>query len=156
MKGAPERIIEKCSKIVVGSQEETLTEEWLAKYEEAYKTLGGYGERVLGFCALKLPTDQFPIGFQFEGDNEENVNFPLNDLKFCGLMSMIDPARAAVPNALAKCKQAGIKVMMVTGDRPITAKAIGRPVGIISVGTRLSRKLPRKRAFSCSRSISEK
>ena len=48
MKGAPERIIQKCSKIVIGSQEETLNEEWMAKYEEAYKTLGGYGERVLG------------------------------------------------------------------------------------------------------------
>jgi len=145
MKGAPERIIEKCSKIVVGSQEETLTEEWLAKYEEAYKTLGGYGERVLGFCALKLPTDQFPIGFQFEGDNEENVNFPLNDLKFCGLMSMIDPARAAVPNALAKCKQAGIKVMMVTGDHPITAKAIAKNVGIISANSETTGDVARRK-----------
>ncbi|CBY31018.1 unnamed protein product [Oikopleura dioica] len=45
---------------------------------------------------------------------------------------MIDPPRAAVPDAVAKCRSAGIKVIMVTGDHPITAKAIARSVGIIS------------------------
>ena len=47
-------------------------------------------------------------------------------------MSMIDPPRAAVPDAVAKCRSAGIKVIMVTGDHPITAKAIAESVGIIS------------------------
>lgn len=51
-----------------------------------------------------------------------------------GLMSMIDPPRAAVPDAVAKCRSAGIKVIMVTGDHPITAKAIAKSVGIISEG----------------------
>merc|ERR1712223_2367126 len=45
---------------------------------------------------------------------------------------MIDPPRAAVPDAVSKCRSAGIKVIMVTGDHPITAKAIARSVGIIS------------------------
>jgi sodium/potassium-transporting ATPase subunit alpha len=49
-------------------------------------------------------------------------------------MSMIDPPRAAVPDAVAKCRYAGIKVIMVTGDHPITAKAIAKSVGIISEG----------------------
>lgn len=49
-------------------------------------------------------------------------------------MSMIDPPRAAVPDAVSKCRSAGIKVIMVTGDHPITAKAIARGVGIISEG----------------------
>src|SRR5271165_5099194 len=47
-------------------------------------------------------------------------------------MSMIDPPHAAVPDAVAKCRSAGIKVIMVTGDHPITAKAIARAVGIFS------------------------
>merc|ERR1719348_412012 len=47
---------------------------------------------------------------------------------------MIDPPRAAVPDAVSKCRSAGIKVIMVTGDHPITAKAIARSVGIISDG----------------------
>ena len=47
---------------------------------------------------------------------------------------MIDPPRAAVPDAVSKCRSAGIKVIMVTGDHPITAKAIAKSVGIISEG----------------------
>lgn len=49
---------------------------------------------------------------------------------------MIDPPRAAVPDAVGKCRSAGIKVIMVTGDHPITAKAIAKGVGIISEGSK--------------------
>jgi len=80
-----------------------------------------------------LPADKFPKGFAF---NADDVNFPLSGLRFVGLMSMIDPPRAAVPDAVAKCRSAGIKVIMVTGDHPITAQAIARSVGIISEGKR--------------------
>ncbi|KFO75001.1 Sodium/potassium-transporting ATPase subunit alpha-2, partial [Cuculus canorus] len=84
-----------------------------------------------GFCHLYLPPDKFPRGFRFDADE---VNFPTTDLCFVGLMSMIDPPRAAVPDAVGKCRSAGIKVIMVTGDHPITAKAIAKGVGIISEG----------------------
>merc|ERR1740122_67746 len=57
-------------------------------------------------------------------------------LRFSGLISMIDPPRAAVPDAVSKCRSAGIKVIMVTGDHPITAKAIAKSVGIISEGNK--------------------
>nr|BAC05228.1 unnamed protein product [Homo sapiens] len=59
----------------------------------------------------------------------------MDNLCFVGLISMIDPPRAAVPDAVSKCRSAGIKVIMVTGDHPITAKAIAKGVGIISEGT---------------------
>merc|ERR1719422_2208945 len=78
-----------------------------------------------------LPADKYPIGYPFDA---EDVNFPLEGLRFVGLMSMIDPPRAAVPDAVSKCRSAGIKVIMVTGDHPITAKAIAKSVGIISDG----------------------
>merc|ERR1719369_716484 len=80
---------------------------------------------------MNLPDDQFAEGFAFD---TEEVNFPTENLCFVGLMSMIDPPRAAVPDAVAKCRSAGIKVIMVTGDHPITAKAIAKSVGIISEG----------------------
>merc|ERR1712066_915771 len=95
--------------------------------------LGGLGERVLGFCDFQLPTDKYPAGFPF---NPDEVNFPLEGFRFVGLISMIDPPRAAVPDAVSKCRSAGIKVIMVTGDHPITAAAIARSVGIISEGTK--------------------
>jgi len=86
----------------------------------------------LGFCHYYLPEDQYPADYEFCAD--EPVNFPLDNLCFVGLMSMIDPPRAAVPDAVSKCRSAGIKVIMVTGDHPITAKAIAKGVGIISEG----------------------
>lgn len=59
-------------------------------------------------------------------------------------MSMIDPPRAAVPDAVRLCRSAGIRVVMVTGDHPITAKAIARSVGIISPGDhKIGLKQPR-------------
>jgi len=132
MKGAPERIVDRCSTIIVDGRELPLTEEWKNAFETAYMELGGLGERVLGFCDYMLPADKYPNGYPFDA---EDVNFPLEGLRFVGLMSMIDPPRAAVPDAVAKCRSAGIKVIMVTGDHPITAKAIARSVGIISDGT---------------------
>ncbi|XP_031438332.1 sodium/potassium-transporting ATPase subunit alpha-1b [Clupea harengus] len=131
MKGAPERILDRCSTIMVQGKEQEMDDEMRDSFQNAYLELGGLGERVLGFCHLNLPDDQFPKGFQFD---TEEVNFPTENLCFVGLMSMIDPPRAAVPDAVGKCRSAGIKVIMVTGDHPITAKAIAKGVGIISEG----------------------
>ncbi|OXB68905.1 hypothetical protein ASZ78_005342 [Callipepla squamata] len=131
MKGAPERILDRCDSILIHGKVQPLDEEMKDSFQNAYLELGGLGERVLGFCHLALPDDQFPEGFQFDTDE---VNFPVEKLCFVGLMSMIDPPRAAVPDAVGKCRSAGIKVIMVTGDHPITAKAIAKGVGIISEG----------------------
>merc|ERR1711962_1869313 len=131
MKGAPERILDRCSTIIIDGTERPLTQEWKDAFNTAYMELGGYGERVLGFCDYVMPLDKFPVGYPFDPEEE---NFPLEGLRFVGLMSMIDPPRAAVPDAVVKCRSAGIKVIMVTGDHPITAKAIARSVGIISDG----------------------
>lgn len=60
-----------------------------------------------GFCHYYLPEEQFPKGFAFDCDD---VNFTTDNLCFVGLMSMIDPPRAAVPDAVGKCRSAGIKV----------------------------------------------
>ncbi|XP_076838512.1 sodium/potassium-transporting ATPase subunit alpha-1-like [Brachyhypopomus gauderio] len=132
MKGAPERILDRCSTIMIQGKEQPLDDEMKDAFQNAYMTLGGLGERVLGFCHFNLPDHQFPMGFAFDTDE---INFPTENLCFLGLMSMIDPPRAAVPDAVAKCRTAGIKVIMVTGDHPITAKAIAKGVGIISEGS---------------------
>ena len=131
MKGAPERILERCTSIVIDGTDRPMTEEWKQAFNQAYMQLGGLGERVLGFCDFMLDAKEYPQGYAFDPDE---VNFPLDGLRFVGLMSMIDPPRAAVPDAVSKCRSAGIKVIMVTGDHPITAKAIAKSVGIISEG----------------------
>jgi sodium/potassium-transporting ATPase subunit alpha len=129
MKGAPETVLEKCSKILVHGCEHELNTYWKEEFNKAYLELGGLGERVLGFCDMRLDPKKYPRGYKFDADE---VNFPITNLRFLGLMSMIDPPRAAVPDAVEKCRSAGIKVIMVTGDHPITAKAIAKGVGIIS------------------------
>uniref|UniRef100_A0A8C4KUJ3 Sodium/potassium-transporting ATPase subunit alpha n=1 Tax=Equus asinus TaxID=9793 RepID=A0A8C4KUJ3_EQUAS len=132
MKGAPERVLEKCSTIMVNGQEQPLDDSTAEAFHTAYMELGGLGERVLGFCHLYLPADKFPETYSFDVDT---VNFPTSNLCFVGLLSMIDPPRSTVPDAVTKCRSAGIKVIMVTGDHPITAKAIAKSVGIISANS---------------------
>ncbi|CAD5215636.1 unnamed protein product [Bursaphelenchus okinawaensis] len=132
MKGAPERVLEKCSTIMLKDGEVEMTDDMKKRFNDAYLELGGLGERVLGFCDYRLDSSKYPKSFNF---NVEDVNFPIANYRFVGLMSMIDPPRAAVPDAVAKCRSAGIKVVMVTGDHPITAKAIAKSVGIISEGS---------------------
>ena len=129
MKGAPERIMERCSSIYIDGSDLELTDFWKAQFNNSYLELGGLGERVLGFCDIRLDPKKYPRGFKFDPDE---CNFQIDNLRFLGLQSMIDPPRAAVPDAVEKCRSAGIKVIMVTGDHPITAKAIAKGVGIIS------------------------
>ncbi|PAV75993.1 hypothetical protein WR25_00405 [Diploscapter pachys] len=131
MKGAPERILKVCSTVLVDGKEVLTDKKFEKKFMEAYESLGGFGERVLGFCDLELNEAQFPVGYDFD---TEKINFPLKNLRFLGLIAMIDPPRPGVPEAVRLCQEAGIKVVMVTGDHPITAKAIAEQVHIIEEG----------------------
>jgi sodium/potassium-transporting ATPase subunit alpha len=99
------------------------------KFVKNYTNFCQMGERVFGFCERRLPASQFPYGFPFDTDD---INFPIRDLCFLGMISLVDPLRPGVNDAVAKCRLAGIKVIMFTGDNPITAKAVARSVGIIS------------------------
>ncbi|XP_017072978.2 sodium/potassium-transporting ATPase subunit alpha, partial [Drosophila eugracilis] len=132
MKGAQKRILDRCDMIIIQGQSVKLTPTLKMEFEEAYLEMGGMGERVLGFADLILPRSQYPVSYEFSA---EPPNFPLENLRFLGLISLIDPPRAAVPDAVAKCRSAGVRVIMVTGDHPITAKAIARSVGIITKPT---------------------
>jgi len=129
VKGAPERILERCEWIVCSNELRPLDLHMREAFLRAYESMGGLGERVMGFADLPLPLAQYDENFNFTTDPP---NFPLNGLRFLGLVSMIDPPRASVPDAVSKCREAGIRIIMVTGDHPITAQAIARSVGIIS------------------------
>jgi sodium/potassium-transporting ATPase subunit alpha len=133
MKGAPERMLERSSHILVNGETLELTKEWVASFNEAYEALGGMGERVLGFCDFRLDPKVYNSEYKFD---VENINFPVKNLRFLGFYSLIDPPKPSVPEAVAKCKTAGISVFMVTGDHPITAKAIAQSVGIITQETK--------------------
>lgn len=70
-------------------------------------------EFFIGFCETILPSDKYPKGFQFDPDNLEFIK---DGMTFAGLISMIDPPRPGVAEAVMTCRTAGIKVVMVTGN----------------------------------------
>lgn len=108
------------------------TAEWNHKFEQANASFGKNGERVLGFAKYHLPKDKYPKGFKF---NYENTNFDFNNQTFVGVLSLSDPPRDSVPFAVLKCRSAGIKVVMVTGDQPVTAASIAKQCNIITEET---------------------
>lgn len=118
-KGAPEVLIEKCNRVVLNNEEQALTPALKSKILEQNASMAKEALRVLGF-AYK-PTENIT------DDIEEN-------LIWIGLQGMIDPPREEVKQAIAECKTAGIRVIMITGDNPMTASAIAKQVGLDSSG----------------------
>jgi magnesium-transporting ATPase (P-type) len=116
LKGAPERVIARCSRIFIAGEEQPLVPELLRKFEQMYAELGGKGERVLGFACRRLDPLKYSSTFEFtelakQGpDSISSFNFPADDLCFVGLVSLLDPPRETVPHAIAKCRTSGIKV----------------------------------------------
>ena len=133
MKGAPELIWSKCSRLLLKGEEIPISKDLKLKYEDVYRKLCQIGERVICLSHLYLPKDVFPIGYKF---NTDDINFPTQNFCFLGMVSLVDPPRPGVPEAIFKCRSAGIKVIMITGDHPETAKAIAKEVGIISKGNK--------------------
>lgn len=86
---------------------------------------------MLGFAKIHLPKDRFPRGYPFNVSIEKENLLSLG-LTFVGVLSLSDPPRDSVPYAVLKCKSAGVKVVMVTGDQPATAASIARLCNIIS------------------------
>eukprot|EP01133_Synstelium_polycarpum_P013712 gene13712-16165_t len=134
IKGAPEIIFAKCSKIMMNGKDIDIDEKIEAEFQSAYEALGSMGERCLGFAQIVLDEQEYgPMHDNLY--DAQTVNFPTSQLTFVGICSLLDPPRENVPFAVHQCKTAGIKVIMVTGDHPITAKAIAKKVGIISSPT---------------------
>ena len=147
LKGAPERVLKRCSKILVGGQEVEFTKELRDEVDQANKDFGKLGERVLAFAKLSLDPSKYPKdSYQFDVKNWKSWgldatsqadyantpgSFPMTDLCLVGIVSLNDPPRINVDLSVEKCRHAGIKVIMVTGDQPPTAAAIAHKVNII-------------------------
>jgi len=82
---------------------------------------------VLALCSKSF---RVPAGFVFSSEND-TYNFPTTNLNFIGMLALMDPPRDNVPDAIAKCQSAGVKVFMVTGDHPFTARAIAKEIGLL-------------------------
>jgi sodium/potassium-transporting ATPase subunit alpha len=129
MKGAPERVLERCSSHGTGTSHELLTKDILADIEEANAEVAENGERVLAFAEYLMP--DLPHDYQFVTDEADGINFPITGYRFVGMLSLEDPPREEVPKAVTSCHEAGIQVIMVTGDHPLTARSIAGQVNIL-------------------------
>jgi sodium/potassium-transporting ATPase subunit alpha len=134
LKGAPEVILQRCTSYAKNGVVRKIDEDFLTDYRAAYERFAFLGERVLGFAYKEFngPIDDS----RFERDEALGTLLaPRDDLVFLGLISLVDPPREGVAEAVGKCRTASIKVTMVTGDHPLTAEAIARKVGIITLPT---------------------
>ncbi|KAJ2708638.1 hypothetical protein H4R19_004649, partial [Coemansia spiralis] len=133
IKGAPERILRLCATILDGGQTVDLTDAHRQKYNEVYEHMASRGHRVLAFAQLQLDGNAFPADYAFD---KRNPNYPTDGYTFVGLASLEDPPKHGVREAIGRCRGAGIQVMMVTGDHPLTAEAIGRKINLVLGETR--------------------
>jgi Ca2+-transporting ATPase len=108
VKGAPEAIFDLCH----------LNRQTMSGYEKAVAEMASEGLRVLGVARANLISGELPfVQHDF-------------DLEFVGLIGLSDPIRTNVPDAVRECYKAGIRVIMITGDYPVTATNIGKEIGI--------------------------
>ena len=120
-KGAPDVILQRCTSILINGHKEALTERYKNEILQQNQNYANEGLRVLGFAYKDLDKKEIQL------DDE-------NDLTFVGLVSLMDPPRPESADAVAKCKMAGIKPIMITGDHVVTARSIAKKIGIYEDG----------------------
>ena len=125
--GAAERVLGFCSEIMVEGGPVCLTPEHRRKVEDAIESLGEKGLRVLAGAFREIPGDTGSID---RSDVESGM-------VFTGLWGMVDPPRPEAVEAVADARSAGIRVVMITGDHAVTARAIASSAGIASVSDRV-------------------
>ncbi len=119
IKGAPEVVLERCSRLLDGTGERELTEADRLAAHTAYQSLAKQGLRTLALARRRLPE-----GIALNAEEVER------DLTLLGIVGIIDPPRPEVPDAIRLAYSAGIQVIMVTGDAAATALSIAGRIGL--------------------------
>ena len=121
-KGAPDEILKKCNKAIIGDQVVELTDDIRTAIADENTRMGNKALRV--FAAAYKVYEAEPQVY-----DSESLEY---DMIFIGLTGMIDPVRPEVKDAIVECRSAGITPIMITGDHINTAKAIARELGILT------------------------
>ena len=127
-KGAPDVLLTRCTRELVGEERRPLTPERRAAIRETNEALAGEALRTLGVAGRWLTREAIA---EHSARPDERVE---QDLVFAGLIGIIDPPRAEARDAVARARQAGIRPIMITGDHPRTASVIAHELGISTDG----------------------
>jgi Ca2+-transporting ATPase len=129
VKGAPENVLERCTHILDNGSMRKLTTEDRARIMRQHEELSSQAMRNLVFASKKLPQETNVNGLHM--DSVES------GLTLLGLVSMIDPLREEVPDAMKAAEAAHIRINIITGDFALTAEAIARKAGLVGKGDHL-------------------
>ncbi|NES96973.1 MAG: cation-translocating P-type ATPase [Desertifilum sp. SIO1I2] len=124
-KGSPELVLERCTHIQQDNQAQPITTQQRQQILEQNNQLASRGLRVLGFASKNLT--------ELPQDSEDKAE---TNLTWLGLVGMLDAPRPEVRDAVKKCRAAGIRPVMITGDHQLTAQAIAEDLGIAKMGDR--------------------
>ena len=131
-KGAVERVLDLCTTAGTGAANEPMTEELKAKILDQMTEFASLGQRVLAVAYRPYEGVYTPPEHSTVVEGEDPVRTAIEqNLTLLGLVGIYDPPRRETTPAIHECSNAGIKVHMLTGDHPETARAIAREVGII-------------------------
>ncbi len=119
LKGAPEVVVEMCSSVIESGEVRKLTDSEKKELMDRHLELARKGERVIA------------LAFRLAEEQKEYTG----DFIFLGFIGIVDPPRPEARDAIAKCHAAGIKVVMITGDHPVTAESISKNVGLADSGS---------------------
>jgi magnesium-transporting ATPase (P-type) len=122
IKGAPREVLQLCSHVLVDGETQLISEAIRAEIMAANDEYSRRALRVLGLARRDLP----PRSGAYTPETIER------DLTFLGLMAMMDPPRPEVEQAIQACRQAGIRIVMITGDYGLTAESLARRVGMLT------------------------
>jgi Ca2+-transporting ATPase len=127
-KGAVDSLLEVSARVWRKEGIEPMNEEWRTRIQKAQEEIAGKGARVLG-VAIKTLNGSW---------SKEKTDDLERDLTFVGMIAMMDPPRAEVKEAVNRCRMAGIRPVMITGDHPLTANYIANQLGISADGRALT------------------
>ncbi len=116
-KGSVEHLLEKCNRIIFGETEKELGDDDRKKIIIASEKMAADGLRVLAFA--------------FKEESNISKDAFLNSLVYAGMIGFLDPPRMDIKDAILSCRKAGIKIVMITGDHPMTALNIAKKVGLV-------------------------
>jgi len=124
LKGAPEEVLDFCTSILTDEGKQDLDDDWRSKILAQNEKMAKNAMRVLAVAYCDERKDNLE-------KLKQDMTAGKDCLSFAGLIGMIDPPRNEAKNAIDVCKQAGIKVIMATGDHPVTAKAIAHDLNML-------------------------